>query len=708
MDIRRQSQRGWTFIMALALAVLFAIVPGVTAVSISTGSFQIPSVGGTVSVPIILDSAPEGISGFEITVSLSDPSVATIIAAQFPGWTIMTSAEGVPGGKVVLQALGPSEGVAQGAGVTLATLTVKGTAEGSTEIVITPDPTVGVQNLDGDLYSITPSSGSLTVDSGASSSIPSTPPSAGATPIAPADTTRGSSPSAPYNVGVSSGTDTSGDTSPEGPIPTITGPRTPLSLGVTTPFSINNSTGVDLFTIEANAGDIILSGLIALSDTATPELTVFSPSDVVMQQRSYAKEVWVTVKTPVAGTYTLMAKGRGDKKTGRYTLFAQKLTSPIGADPLQTSSVNGAITEPGQIRSYTVTGQGGQLTDFKVKKTSGDLWPQLWLFGPQGDDGGRVTDVNEAVLSKVLPRDGTYLLLVRDGFGGRTGEYQLATSLPIIQGSSTITVPGSGAPDEAIVTVNTTILPSTQHTPPGQPMDMTILVLIGLLMAGAVVGGILVANGRSRLPPPLQALFGTSSIGQESTSLPQENLPMPPDNAPLEKAGASTDRTFPIPGLEMAQTSAIEDRGRSIVIDHDVIISYATIDKPTADAVCAGLEGSRIRCWIAPRDVPPGDNYAESIVKAIESSRILVLIFSSNANDSPHVLRELSLAVSRGVIIIPFRIEATLPSRAMEYFINIPHWLDAVTPPLEQHIKELKDRVQALLNVPEGASNKKP
>ena len=55
---------------------------------------------------------------------------------------------------------------------------------------------------------------------------------------------------------------------------------------------------------------------------------------------------------------------------------------------------------------------------------------------------------------------------------------------------------------------------------------------------------------------------------------------------------------------------------------HDVFISYATKDKTTADAVCFGLEKEGIRCWIAPRDILPSDNYDDSIIHAIDTSRV--------------------------------------------------------------------------------------
>ena len=138
---------------------------------------------------------------------------------------------------------------------------------------------------------------------------------------------------------------------------------------------------------------------------------------------------------------------------------------------------------------------------------------------------------------------------------------------------------------------------------------------------------------------------------------------------------------------------------------HDVFISYSSKDKPVGDAVCAGLEAKGIRCWISPRDVLPGENFPDAIIRAIEQSRIMVLIFSSSSNDSPHVIRELTKAVNKGVVIIPFRIENTPLSRSMEYLIGIPHWLDAITPPLEQHIEKLVETIESLLKREDGSDS---
>jgi hypothetical protein len=134
-------------------------------------------------------------------------------------------------------------------------------------------------------------------------------------------------------------------------------------------------------------------------------------------------------------------------------------------------------------------------------------------------------------------------------------------------------------------------------------------------------------------------------------------------------------------------------------MSHDAFISYSSRDKATADATCAALEASGIRCWIAPRDITPGIEWGEAIIDGINQSRVLILIFSANANESPQIRREIERAVGKGIPIIPFRIQDIAPTRSLEYFIGAVHWLDALTPPLETHLHRLADTVKALLQI---------
>jgi hypothetical protein len=132
---------------------------------------------------------------------------------------------------------------------------------------------------------------------------------------------------------------------------------------------------------------------------------------------------------------------------------------------------------------------------------------------------------------------------------------------------------------------------------------------------------------------------------------------------------------------------------------HDVFISYSTQDKLTADAVCGILEASGIRCWIAPRDIPLGEDWTESIVDAIESTPIMVLVFSAHANESHQIKREVNLAVDNGRTVIPVRVEDVMPSKSLKFSININHWLDAFPAPLENHFHHLAKSIRAHLDV---------
>jgi hypothetical protein len=143
-------------------------------------------------------------------------------------------------------------------------------------------------------------------------------------------------------------------------------------------------------------------------------------------------------------------------------------------------------------------------------------------------------------------------------------------------------------------------------------------------------------------------------------------------------------------------------------VAHDVFVSYSSRDKATADAVCATLESRGIRCWIAPRDVMGGTDWGEAIVKAIRGCRVMVLVFSSHANQSPQVRREVQRAFERGLTVIPLRVEDVAPVESLEYYIGPVHWLDALTPPLETHLRLLASQIQRLLQASDRDAARDP
>lgn len=112
-------------------------------------------------------------------------------------------------------------------------------------------------------------------------------------------------------------------------------------------------------------------------------------------------------------------------------------------------------------------------------------------------------------------------------------------------------------------------------------------------------------------------------------------------------------------------------------MDHDVFISYSSQDMKAAQAICHVLEQKEIRCWMAPRNIPPGSDYGDVIDDAIKSCKVVVVIFSETAAESQWVKGELNIAFEEQKTIIPFRLDNTPLKGQNRVMLNKTHWIDA-------------------------------
>jgi hypothetical protein len=134
----------------------------------------------------------------------------------------------------------------------------------------------------------------------------------------------------------------------------------------------------------------------------------------------------------------------------------------------------------------------------------------------------------------------------------------------------------------------------------------------------------------------------------------------------------------------------------------DVFISYASSDIAVADGVCGALEHAGVRCWVAPRDVLPGEFYADAIVHGIDAAQAIVLVLSQNAISSPHVLREVERASSKRHPVIALRIDTAPLPPALEYFLNMSQWLDASGRDPSGEFPRLVEAVRRAVGSPAG------
>src|SRR6187397_2087809 len=96
-----------------------------------------------------------------------------------------------------------------------------------------------------------------------------------------------------------------------------------------------------------------------------------------------------------------------------------------------------------------------------------------------------------------------------------------------------------------------------------------------------------------------------------------------------------------------------------------LFVSHASEDRSAAKALVTKLEARGITCWVAPRDVNPGRPFDTEIAEAIETCRMMVLLFSEHCNESDYIRREVTLAGDVGKVMIPYRIEDARPKGAM-------------------------------------------
>lgn len=108
-----------------------------------------------------------------------------------------------------------------------------------------------------------------------------------------------------------------------------------------------------------------------------------------------------------------------------------------------------------------------------------------------------------------------------------------------------------------------------------------------------------------------------------------------------------------------------------------IFISHSSAEADVASALCGMIEQNGMTCFLAPRDIRSGYEYAEEIANGIDRADAVLLLLSEAANRSPHVLREVERAVTKSVPILVYRLEKVTLTKSMEYFLMTHQWMAA-------------------------------
>ncbi|MDD1719877.1 MAG: hypothetical protein LUQ25_07455 [Methanoregulaceae archaeon] len=132
-------------IFLLILTGLLILVTTASAVTLSAGNVQVATPGTTATVNIVLDQVPAGLAGYNLSIGLSNTSVAEIVSVSFPGWANRNIAgwphqnanSTIPSDSVWIKAADLNNLIVPGAKkVTLATITIRGDTVGTTPVTL--------------------------------------------------------------------------------------------------------------------------------------------------------------------------------------------------------------------------------------------------------------------------------------------------------------------------------------------------------------------------------------------------------------------------------------------------------------------------------------------------------------------------------------------------------------------------------------------
>jgi Tol biopolymer transport system component len=108
----------------------------------------------------------------------------------------------------------------------------------------------------------------------------------------------------------------------------------------------------------------------------------------------------------------------------------------------------------------------------------------------------------------------------------------------------------------------------------------------------------------------------------------------------------------------------------------EIFISYRRADAVWARLLHSQLRAEGVEAWYDAH-VAPGEDWRIATAKALEASRIFVLLFSSNAAGSSDIAKELAAATLEKKLIIPVRLENIAPKGAFLYELASRNWVNA-------------------------------
>jgi hypothetical protein len=126
-------KRNYRLLPALIIVSIITVSTAFAATITIDPSQGTISQGTTTEFKLVLDSAPDGIAGYNLNIALSNPAIAEITGVTYPSWESLNNTTYVSDGQVRMSGVDIGKMVQPGATeILLGTVTVRGTSQGVT------------------------------------------------------------------------------------------------------------------------------------------------------------------------------------------------------------------------------------------------------------------------------------------------------------------------------------------------------------------------------------------------------------------------------------------------------------------------------------------------------------------------------------------------------------------------------------------------
>lgn len=132
--------------------------------------------------------------------------------------------------------------------------------------------------------------------------------------------------------------------------------------------------------------------------------------------------------------------------------------------------------------------------------------------------------------------------------------------------------------------------------------------------------------------------------------------------------------------------------------EHKVFVSYSRKDIEFARVFCKKMDELGFSYWIDINGKYSGKNFKEVLVDAIDASQMVLFLSSINSNQSPFVVKEISLAVAGKKKILPIKLDDSPYAKSIRFDLGDIDWIEFTKDNSENALEKFRNCMQLYLN----------